>query len=83
VDCSYLTNLNQESGKADKATAIEDETANTLANGELLVECAVEADRTLELTNLGIRLGYGDIIGVDDLTGSTALTDGAIWGYYE
>uniref|UniRef100_A0A6M3IHS5 Uncharacterized protein n=1 Tax=viral metagenome TaxID=1070528 RepID=A0A6M3IHS5_9ZZZZ len=77
------TNMNQESGKAAPATAKEDETANTLANGKLIIEAAVAADQTLVLDNLNIRLGYTQSIGVDCIAGSTALADGAIIGYFE
>ena len=68
-------------GGAPDATCIEDETANT--KGNLLIEMAIGADYTFVLYDVNIRLGNQQVIGIDDLTGSTALTSGFIHGYFE
>lgn len=77
------TNLNRESSKAALASAYEDETANTLANGADIISFAVRADETLPLPNLNIRLGYGHAVGLDSVAAAGALSYGAIIGYYE
>jgi len=77
------TNLNRSSNNVAPASAYENETGNTLASGKLFIEFAVEADKTVVFDNLGIRLGYGQSIGLDTIAASSTLTDGAIIGYFE
>lgn len=81
------TNLNRDSNKAALASAYENETGNTLASGADIISFAVEADKTetFNLPSIGvsIRLGYGDSVGLDNVAAATALTYGAVIGYYE
>ena len=73
-------NLKLGAGAPD-ATCIEDETANT--KGNLLMEIAIEADSTFVDDDVYIVLDNQQVLGIDDLTGSTALTSGYVHGYFE